>query len=89
MTHATVPSQAFQPVYTPSTHPRQDEPHVHQIVVRQREVIACDLGSNKAWRLRLGGEDDKTRWVVCGTIEDGLVDGDGPRHAVVHPNGEC
>lgn len=88
LTKATQDSQAFIPTYTPSQHPRLEAPHVHQIIAREEEVIACDLGCNKVWRLRLGGPDDQSRWVVGGTIEEGLVDGDGPRHAVVHPSGE-
>jgi 6-phosphogluconolactonase len=83
-------SQTFHPVYTPSpsNHPRLEAAHVHQVIVRDNEVIACDLGSNKVWRLRMGGPEDRSRWVVEGTVESGLIDGDGPRHVVIHPNGE-
>ena len=51
------------------------------------DVVTCDLGCNKLWRLRQGGEGDSARWVVSGVV-DGFDDGDGPRHAVIHPNGE-
>ena len=90
LTDRTQESQAFHPKYTPSPshHPRLDAAHVHQVIVRDNEVIACDLGCNKVWRVRMGGPEDKSRWVVGGTIEEGLVDGDGPRHAVIHKNGE-
>jgi 6-phosphogluconolactonase (cycloisomerase 2 family) len=87
---ATDPTTHFHPKHQKWTHPRLDEPHVHHVMTRGNEVLACDLGTNKVWRLRRGdstkGED---AWVVNGAVQDGLADGDGPRHAAIHPEREC
>ena len=86
LTNKTEPSHHFNPKYSPLSHPRQESAHAHQVVIHGAEVLVPDLGSNKVWRLRLGGQEDISRWVVNGEI-GGLEDGDGPRHVVVHPNG--
>lgn len=71
------------------SHPRLDAPHVHQVIVRDDddgglEVLACDLGNNVVWRLEHVAYGNEA-WKVKGQIGSGLKDGDGPRHAVVHP----
>lgn len=66
----------------PRVHRRQEAPHAHQIVIHNDEVIVPDLGNNVVWRLRF--EDGK--WELAGSVR-GFEDGDGPRHAVLHPNG--
>lgn len=76
-------SHHFIPQHEPWSHPRLDSPHVHHALTHGTEVITCDLGSNKLWGLKQGEKD----WDVIGTIE-GFEDGDGPRHAVVHPDGK-
>ncbi|KAK8861761.1 hypothetical protein IAR55_002584 [Kwoniella newhampshirensis] len=73
------PELIYSPPYSALKHHRQEAPHVHQIIVHRDEIIAPDLGSNKVWRLKKGFE-------LFGEVS-GLEDGDGPRHAVVHPNG--
>lgn len=78
-------TSGFTPPITPSmTHPRQDAAHVHQVICSGDEIIICDLGCNDVWRLkqREGG------WIVKGVIGD-FQPGDGPRHAVLHPNGRA
>lgn len=87
MTAKTIPQHSFFPSFTPKTHERQESPHIHQVVVFKDEIICCDLGNDCVWRLRLGGEEDESRWVVKDVIRD-FEDGDGPRHAVVHPGGQ-
>lgn len=67
-------------------HPRQEAPHAHQIVLAPNgDVFLPDLGSNKVWRLRWDGSEFKP---VPGESLEGFVEGDGPRHMVLHPDGE-
>lgn len=86
---ATDPAQHFVPSFEKGkwSHPRLDAPHVHQIVIRENnEVLACDLGNNVVWRLAYAPDaaESSCPWAVRGKI-DGLQDGDGARHAVLHP----
>ncbi|WVQ79088.1 hypothetical protein IAT38_001182 [Cryptococcus sp. DSM 104549] len=76
------PERIFTPPFVPLKHHRHEHAHVHQIVLHGDEILAPDLGSNKVWRLKWDGK----RISLLGQI-DGLEDGDGPRHVVVHPNG--
>ncbi|WWD16317.1 hypothetical protein CI109_100743 [Kwoniella shandongensis] len=76
------PERIYSPPYTPLSHPRQESPHVHQIVIYNDEIIAPDLGSNKVWRLKWDGKSMS----LFGEVS-GLEVGDGPRHVVIHPNG--
>ena len=84
---STDPARRFYPPYTPSSHPRLDAPHVHQVLCNGDEVITCDLGNNVVWRLARDEVAGDGSWLVRGVI-DGLAPGDGPRHAVIHPNGK-
>jgi 6-phosphogluconolactonase len=77
----------------PSPHPRQEAPHAHQVIIlpggqggeaeTETEILTPDLGSDRVLRTRLVG--DKLEKVGEFT---GFEQGDGPRHAVVHPKGE-
>jgi 6-phosphogluconolactonase (cycloisomerase 2 family) len=58
---------------------------VHQVLVHNDEVITCDLGNNKVWRLTRA--ESGSGWAVKGSIDD-FEPADGPRHAVIHPNGQ-
>lgn len=49
------------------------------------EIIVCDQGSNKVWRMRYTPD---TGLKLVKTVDD-FQEGDGPRHAVMHPNGVC
>ncbi|OWT36238.1 hypothetical protein C362_05933 [Cryptococcus neoformans Bt1] len=79
---APLSEHIFTPSHSPLKHHRQDHAHVHQIVLHKDEILVPDLGSNKVWRLKWVGES----FDVVNEI-DGLEDGDGPRHCVVHPHG--
>ncbi|KIR32568.1 hypothetical protein I352_04993 [Cryptococcus deuterogattii MMRL2647] len=72
----------FTPSHSPLKHHRQEQAHVHQIVLHEGEILVPDLGSNKVWKLKWTGKN----FDVVGEIS-GLEDGDGPRHCVVHPQG--
>lgn len=64
-------------------HNRQEAPHSHQIVIHGDEIIVPDLGSNVVWRLRYSDG----QWETVRSV-NGFEEGDGPRHAVLHPNGK-
>lgn len=81
--HEPLSEHIFTPSHSPLKHHRQEQAHVHQIVLHKSEILVPDLGSNKVWRLKWTGEI----FDVVGEIS-GLEDGDGPRHCVVHPQGE-
>lgn len=80
---APLSEHIFTPSHSPLKHHRQEHAHVHQIVLHEEEILVPDLGSNKVWRLKWTGKS----FDVVGEIS-GLEDGDGPRHCVVHPEGE-
>jgi len=55
-----------------------------QVIIHQDEIIVPDQGCNKVYRLRY---DPKSGFELLDTLED-FLEGEGPRHGVVHPNGE-
>ncbi|WVQ93702.1 hypothetical protein IAU59_000779 [Kwoniella sp. CBS 9459] len=83
----------YKTSYSPLKHYRQEAPHVHQVVVHNDEILTPDLGANKVWRWKwnpsepAGEAGEKGKLELIGEISEGLKDGDGPRHLVVHPSG--
>ncbi|WVF66070.1 hypothetical protein IAT40_000809 [Kwoniella sp. CBS 6097] len=87
------PQRIYKTTYSPLKHYRQEAPHVHQVVVHNDEILTPDLGANKVWRWKwdasapVEGEGKKGKLELIGEVSEGLEDGDGPRHLVVHPSG--
>ncbi|OCF45114.1 hypothetical protein I317_00916 [Kwoniella heveanensis CBS 569] len=83
------PHRIFKTTYSPLKHYRQEAAHVHQVVLHDNEILTPDLGANKVWRWKwnAGADEGKGKLELVGEISEGLEDGDGPRHLVVHPSG--
>lgn len=85
-----------QPFWKEQDHWKFQESHCHgvskalqigtdlQVVIHKDEIIIPDQGSNRVWRMRYS---DTGGLRLVGTIDD-FLEADGPRHGVVHPNGE-
>ncbi|WWC85987.1 uncharacterized protein L201_000858 [Kwoniella dendrophila CBS 6074] len=71
--------------YLPMKHWRQESAHMHQVVLYKDQILVPDLGSNKLYRYKWDSKAKKLNLIE--EINDGLKDGDGPRHLVVHPTG--
>ncbi|KAI6043462.1 Lactonase, 7-bladed beta-propeller-domain-containing protein [Pisolithus marmoratus] len=63
---------------------RQACSHPHQVIFSnidttsaERELLVPDLGADKVWRLKKGGDG---RWTICGYLQ--CESGGGPRHVV-------
>ncbi|KAI5478352.1 hypothetical protein MNV49_005203 [Pseudohyphozyma bogoriensis] len=65
---------------------RQDAAHPHHLVAYKDEWLVPDLGSDIVWRMKWVGRPEDGRWVVRDKVEIDRFS--GPRHAVVHPDGE-
>ncbi|WWC58307.1 uncharacterized protein I303_100847 [Kwoniella dejecticola CBS 10117] len=79
------PDRIYKGNYSAMKHWRQESAHMHQVVLHKGEILVPDLGSNKIYRYKWIPESQKLN--LLAEITEGLQDGDGPRHLVVHPSG--
>jgi hypothetical protein len=54
------------------------------VIIHGDEIIVPDQGCNVVYRLRY---DPKSGFTLFGTLTD-FLEGEGPRHGVVHPSGK-
>ena len=77
-----------QQVEGSSTHPQQDSPHLHSVIIApdNKMAVAPDKGTDKIWLFKIDHENGKLVPTEQAFLK--IQDGAGPRHLVWSKNGQ-